>query len=151
MFKRVQKRQRKQKKEEELGLDSEMKEVLGLQDTDSEESNSSSDDSSNASRSDSDEQDAMDAGSDTDVGADDDEENVLESGEEGSESDDEIPPMSVTEAVTDPLYLVSMDPDIRACILCPGKLLKNPRMSDIHKASKVSALYLHLCRAWFNG
>ena len=37
MFKRVQKRQRKQEKEEELGLDSEIKEVLGLQDTDSEE------------------------------------------------------------------------------------------------------------------
>ena len=57
--------------------------------------------------------------------------------EEDSE-DDELPPMSVTEAVRDPVYIVSLDPEVKACVLCPGKLLKNATMSDIHKASKVS-------------
>ncbi len=44
MYKRVEKRRRKQEKEEELGLTEEMKEVLGMHDTDSDESNSSDSD-----------------------------------------------------------------------------------------------------------
>lgn len=136
MFKRVQKRQRKQEKEEELGLDSEMKEILGLQDTDSEESDSGSDDGSDNSDSE------VEGGNARIEATQDDEEleeeDLMESAE-GSEDEDGIPPMSVTEAVSDPLYLVSMDPEVHACILCPGKLLKNPRMSDVHKSSKVSS------------
>ncbi|GLB40350.1 hypothetical protein LshimejAT787_0802210 [Lyophyllum shimeji] len=46
MFKRVEKRRRKREEEEELGLDEDMKEVLGMHDTDSEESASDSDESS---------------------------------------------------------------------------------------------------------
>ena len=42
MFKRVEKRIRKKEKEEELGIDEDMKEMLGMHDTDSEESDSSS-------------------------------------------------------------------------------------------------------------
>lgn len=143
MFKRVQKRQRKQEKEEELGLDSELKEVLGLQDTDSEESDSGSDDSSDESGSE-DEGDAIASGEE-----DQEELEEMESDAEDSAEEDEIPPMSVMEAVSDPLYVVSLDPDVRACILCPGKLLKNTRMSDIHKASKVSAMRHILCLVWF--
>lgn len=141
MFKRVQKRQRKQEKEEELGLDSEMKEVLGLQDTDSEESDSSSDEGSSGSE---------DEGGDAEGGenAGEDPEQMLdeedEDGSQTSDEEDEFPPMSVTEAVSDPLYLVSMDPEVRACILCTGKHLKNPRMADVHKSSKVSTLFCPL-------
>lgn len=136
MFKRVQKRQRKQEIEEELGLDSEMKEVLGLHDTDSEESESSSDEDELGSRS-------GEEGGSGDVSVDDihDEISNADSSEEVNEETDEeddLPPMSVTDAVSDPLYSVSMDSGVRACILCPGKLLKNLRMADVHKSSKVS-------------
>lgn len=145
MFKRVQKRQRKQEKEEELGLDSEMKEVLGLQDTDSEESDSSSDEGASESEGAEEEVDGSESiAEDLEQGLDE----VDEDGSEASSEADKFPPMSVTEAVRDPLYLVSMDPEVRACILCPGKYLKNPRMSEVHKSSKVSTLSCllhHLC------
>ena len=71
MFKRVEKRIWKKEKEEELGLDSEMKEVLGLQDTDSEESDSSSDNDSDGSDSD-DEENAIE-GNDEEMNASEDE------------------------------------------------------------------------------
>lgn len=137
MFKRVQKRARKLEKEEEHGLDSEMKEVLGLQSTDSEESEFSSSESGSDSK-----EESRDAASDAEDKEDEGEgleslEDEGSDGEEGSEDESEFPLMSVTEAVSDPLYLVSIDPDVRACILCPGKLLKNTRMADVHKSSKV--------------
>jgi hypothetical protein len=43
MFKRAARRVKKKEREEALGLDEDMKEVLGMHDTDSEESNSDSD------------------------------------------------------------------------------------------------------------
>ena len=43
MFKRVEKRRRKKEEEEELGLNEEMKEIMGMHDTDSEESASDTD------------------------------------------------------------------------------------------------------------
>lgn len=138
MFKRVQKRQRRKEKEEELGLDEDMKEVLGLQDTDSEESESSSDEGDSSqgglSENESDEEDGQEDVAQMSEGEEEEEE------EEDTESDeeDELPPMSVTEAVKNPLYIVSLDPDIQACILCTGKLLKNVKMMEVHKASKVS-------------
>jgi hypothetical protein len=46
MFKRVAKRAKRKEKEEALGLDEEMKEALGMHETDSEESDSSSEDGS---------------------------------------------------------------------------------------------------------
>lgn len=140
MFKRVQKRQRKQEEEEELGLDSEMKEVLGLHDTDSEESDSSSDDESSGSEGKAEGEEGATSAEGHEGGMSD----VESDGRtEATEEEDGFPLMSVTEAVSDPLYLVSMDPEVRACILCTGKLLKNPRMADVHKSSKVSTLYFH--------
>jgi hypothetical protein len=47
-------------------------------------------------------------------------------------------PMNMEEALRDPIYLVSLDPEVKACIICPGKLLKNTKMSDIHMSSNVS-------------
>ena len=130
MFKRVEKRRRKKEEEEELGLDEDMKEVLGMQDTDSDESNSDSDDSDE---------------SDAEIeGANDGSE--IEGGEEGEEEDEsdgddqseaENPEISVQDALEDPIYLVSLDPDVKACIVCPGKLLKNKKMIDVHMTSGV--------------
>lgn len=134
MFKRVEKRRRRQEKEEALGLDSDLKEVLGLQDTDSDESDSSSDDQSEESDVEGGETAPEESVGDAD-GVEDEEIGSAASSEEEEES--EIPPMSVTEAVRDPVYLVSLDPEIKACILCAGKALKNPVMADVHKASKV--------------
>ncbi|GJE94776.1 hypothetical protein PsYK624_109480 [Phanerochaete sordida] len=138
MFKRVQKRARKQEREEELGLDSEMKEVLGLQDTDSEESDSGSSESGSDSEGESGE-DALGAEDDDAEEESEDEEGLQgleDESDEDSDSESEFPPMSVTDAVSDPLYYVSLEQDVRACILCPGKLLKNTRMADVHKSSK---------------
>ena len=139
MFKRVQKRLRKREREEELGIDGDMKEVLGLQDTDSDESDSSSE----GKGSDAEVQDEAD---DDEEDSQDDESVVLEEEGEGdaevsdteSDDDEDLPEISVTEAVKNPVYIVSIQPKVEACILCPGKLLKNQKMSEVHKASKVS-------------
>ncbi|KAF8206143.1 hypothetical protein K438DRAFT_1816652 [Mycena galopus ATCC 62051] len=126
MFKRVDKRRRKQEEEEELGLDENTREILGLNDTDSEESDSDSDDSDDS------EAVAAEDGADDDAGEEADE------GEDSSddEEDAEEPPISVQEALRDPIYVVSIEPDVKACITCPGKLLKNAEILKLHRASK---------------
>jgi len=120
MFKRVEKRRRKKEEEEELGLD-DMKEVLGLQDTDSDESDSDSD-------------------SEQTSGIVDAVEDIEGSGEEGGEGEGRKAgnaEISIEDALADPVYLVSLEPDIKGCIVCPGKLLKHPKMIEVHKASNV--------------
>ncbi|KAI0090147.1 hypothetical protein BDY19DRAFT_905203 [Irpex rosettiformis] len=141
MFKRVQKRMRKREREEELGLDGDMKDVLGLQDTDSDESDSSSEqeDSSDAdSQNGADEDEEVDDGEFVELGREDGGPDVSDMDPDDDDDDDEggIPEMSVTEAVKNPVYIVSLQPKVEACILCPGKLLKNQKMSEVHKASK---------------
>ncbi|KAJ7455214.1 hypothetical protein B0H11DRAFT_2287596 [Mycena galericulata] len=125
MFKRVEKRRRKQEEEEELGLDAEMKDVLGINDTDSEESESDSE---------SDGEDAEGGGTEGEA----DEEEEEEESDDSSEDSDaaEEPPISVEEALRDPVYIVSLQPDVKACIVCPGKLLKSTEVLNTHRASK---------------
>ncbi|THH13966.1 hypothetical protein EW146_g6315 [Bondarzewia mesenterica] len=162
MFKRVEKRRRRKEKEEELGIDEEMKEVMGLQDTDSSESESSSDSDSDRSEDEVevedqarkvrrekkrlDESDAGDEGSeegpasevDSDAGEEESDGSGMDEGdEEEVADDDDRPHMTVAAALEDPLYVVSMDPEIQACILCPGKQLKNPIMIGVHITSKL--------------
>lgn len=127
MFKRVEKRRRKKEEEEELGLDDDMKDVLGMQDTDSDESNSESEDSDSEA--------GDEVGSNAGSGAEG--EDGEESEEEEDESEAENPEISVQDALDDPVYLVSLDPDVKACIVCPGKLLKNAKMIDVHMISGV--------------
>jgi hypothetical protein len=125
MFKRVEKRRRKKEEEEELGLDEDMKEVLGLQDTDSDESDTDSDSDSEQT---------------SDAGVVDAVEDIGGSGEEGGEGEGRKAgnaEISVEDALADPVYLVSLEPDIKGCIVCPGKLLKHPKMIEVHKASNV--------------
>ncbi|KAF8813356.1 hypothetical protein BYT27DRAFT_7230935 [Phlegmacium glaucopus] len=112
MFKRVDKRRRKKEEEEKLGLDEEVKEILGIQDTDSEESESESD---------------FDEG---------EEEGSAAEGERDEEEDEgEDPSVTVSQALKDPVYIVSILPDVKACIVCPGKLLKSVKMVQLHRTS----------------
>ncbi|KAH9838582.1 uncharacterized protein C8Q71DRAFT_856519 [Rhodofomes roseus] len=137
MFKRVARRQERQERDEEMGLDAETKEVLGLHDTDSEESSSSS-----GSEDDSDAEEEVGGvipvvESETE---DEDEDEGLSEHDEGSEEDahsddDQEPQLSVAEALKDPLYLISLEPEVRACIACRGKLLKNAIMCEVHRSS----------------
>lgn len=127
MFKRVDKRRRKKEEEEKLGLDEEVKEILGIQDTDSEESESDSDDGEEESVAD----EEMNSGEEDE---DDDEEDDEE--EDPSES------VTVGQALKDPLYNVSVLPDVKACIVCPGKLLKSVKMVQLHRTSNACTLSL---------
>jgi len=120
MFKRVDKRRRKKEEEEKLGLGEEMKEILGIQDTDSEESESESDD-------DDDEEEEPEDDVDGElVGEDEDEE---------EEEEEEDPSITVSQALKDPVYIVSILPDVKVCIVCPGKLLKSVKMVQLHRTS----------------
>lgn len=135
MFKRVDKRRRKKEEEEKLGLDEEVKSILGIQDTDSEESESES-------GSDEDEEEASAAGGEMDS----------EDEEEGEGEEEEDPSITVSQALKDPLYIVSILPDIKACIVCPGKLLKSVKMVRLHRTSNACTLpfvYIHLTSSPF--
>ena len=49
--------------------------------------------------------------------------------------------MSVEEALHDPLYIISIQPDMRGCIICPRKLLKNDAMASVHMKSQVCRIH----------
>ena len=144
-----------------MGLDEEMKQVLGLQDTDSDESSDSSD-------SDSDGHPNVDSDSEEEIADEDADptghlyrkrkratqslasladSDGLHKESEFSDVEDEVdgnedgPPMSVMAATTDPIYDLPNTPqalDLRACIICPGKVIKNPKMAEAHLKSSVS-------------
>jgi hypothetical protein len=129
MFKRVDKRRRKKEEEDKLGLDEEVKEILGIQDTDSEESVSDSDSDS-------------DEGQQEEESVADEEMNSGEDDDDEEEDEEEDPSITVGQALKDPLYNVSVLPDIKACIVCPGKLLKSIRMVQLHRTSNACTLSL---------
>lgn len=144
MFKRVEKKLARRKKEEELGITEEIKGAIGLNDIDSDDSSSDEGEASSSSSTpkisskrklslDDDELDASsDPGSERQVsGVSDD--------SEGGDSDDDEPgvQMTVEEALHNPLYIVSIQPDIRGCIVCPNKVLKNDVMTSVHTRSQV--------------
>ena len=145
MFKRVAKRIRKKEKEEELGIDEEMKEMLGMHDTDSDESDSSADSDEESEGEQSEGETgahAAIAGEDEEDGEDgeDSEDGEVEDEEEGVSSDEDVAPMTLSEALQDPLHILEEEPEVKGCIVCPGKLLKNPVMIDVHIKSGVSIL-----------
>jgi hypothetical protein len=125
MFKRVEKRRRKKVEEEELGLGEDMKEILGMHDTDSDESDSDSDQSPTENVED----------RDSDMGG-----LGKDSGNELDDEEEEEDIVTIQEALRDPVYLVSLQPDIKACVVCPGKLLKGGKMVELHRISKACAL-----------
>lgn len=151
MFKRVSKRIKRQEEEEALGLDSEMKEVLGMHDTDSDESESDSEGSESdpeSSASSVDGSDEEQDGNDTEATKDSDAEPrtsrkrklALASDDEDEEDiseDDLEPSISLEQALQDPIYLADIDLDSHACTICPGKALKNQTMIEVHRKSSV--------------
>ena len=134
MFKRITKKQKKREEEEELDLDDDTRQMFGLQETDSDESSSQSDSDSD-NKSDREgvasmrtEWLAAEAGSSGDE----------DDGDEGLDIDDD-PPISLEEAAKNPIYHVPSEGlrDVRACITCPKKLLKNDKMVQVHLSSAV--------------
>ncbi|KAG9119053.1 hypothetical protein FRC07_006119 [Ceratobasidium sp. 392] len=102
-----------------------MKEVLGMHDTDSDESDSgSSSDSSQDNE-------------DTPRSFGTVEKAVSDSEDSGSDHDDDgtEPPMTIAQALSDPLYSIRTSSDAKACIVCPGKELKHGQMVSVHAAS----------------
>ncbi|KAF8071868.1 hypothetical protein FPV67DRAFT_902873 [Lyophyllum atratum] len=49
--------------------------------------------------------------------------------------EEEQPVITVQEALRDALYIVSLEPVVKACIVCPGKLLKGAKMVELHRTS----------------
>ena len=126
MFKRVDKRRRKKEEEQKLGLDEEVKEIFGIQDTDSEESDSDSDPG-----------DGEEEPEEENSGADEE----IDPGEDEDDAEED-PSITVSQALKDPLYVVSVLPDVKACIVCPGKLLKTVKMVQLHRTSNACTLSL---------
>ena len=122
MFKRVERKRKRREEDEELGLDQNTKGIMGLNDTDSDESDSGLEDES-----------AQSDDSDADTGEDGNQEERATSEDEGVED----LPISVAEALKDPIYLISLDPTIHGCVLCKGKLIKNTGMATTHKNANV--------------
>ncbi|KIK99585.1 hypothetical protein PAXRUDRAFT_822577 [Paxillus rubicundulus Ve08.2h10] len=127
MFKRVERKRKKCEEEEDLGLDEDMKAIMGLHDTDSDESDS---DPESEGHSEDSSPDGVNADSGREVGMVGRERDDEVSSEEGI---DDEPPMSVAEALKNPIYLISLDPTVHGCILCRGKLIKSAGMAAVHK------------------
>ena len=140
MFKRIQKKQKKTELEEELGLDDDTKQALGLGNVDTD-----TDESESEPESDSDGQygDSLRVG----TGADTEILEVEEGGEEedgsdtgGSDIDEQLdgePPLTLDEALRNPVYSPYPDKDERSCLVCPHKRLKGGKMVDVHLQSGV--------------
>lgn len=136
MFKRIEKRKRRKEEEEQLGIDEDMKDILGLHDAESDESDSDSDRSFGEEGID-EEVEAEDG--DIIHETDDEEDNEKES---NGGLEDEDPSITTQVALRDPIYLVSVQPELKACIVCPGKLFKGVKMIDLHKHSNACTVSL---------
>lgn len=125
--------------EDKLGLDDAMKEVFGINDTDSDETDSDSDLSS-------DEQLELEPAHDQEEEDAEDDSSEQTDDEELSDAKPERVLITTEEALSNPIYLVSLDPDIRECIVCPRKQLKGAKMIEAHKSS--NACTICLCLRW---
>ena len=146
MFKRARRRIEKSEQERELGLTPEIKEDLGLNDTESESDTSdprvslSESESSGSERPSRKRKRPLDDGEgESDAGESDDIGHASEDQDEDSGSDADAKSAeggpTVAEALNNPLFFVSDDQ--QACAVCPGKRLKNRHMADLHTAATV--------------
>lgn len=149
MFKRARRRIEKSEQEHKLGLTPEVKEDLGLNDTESDSDSDTSDlrvslsgsESSGSERPSRKRKRPLDDGEgDSDAGDSDDRGNgASEDQEEDSESDADAESAdggpTVAEALNNPLFFVSDDQ--QACAVCPGKRLKNRHMAELHTGATV--------------
>jgi len=137
MFKRVTKRVKRREDAEKLGVTDEMREAMGMEDTDSDESDSDEEGSSDDNQS-----KQVIAGSKRKRDDDDDEEDEGSEDEEEAieeEETDVLSSMTVKEALKSPLEDTS-------CILCPGKAIKNAQMEQVHLQSAVRVSSTYSCR-----
>ena len=150
MFKRVEKKLARKREEEELGITEEVKEAIGLNDLDSSSDESEASSSSSGPKISSKRKRLLDD-DESDVGSDVGSEGQGSGTSGDAEEDDEDEPgvqMTIEEALHNPLYIVSIQPDIRGCILCPRKLLKNDVMVSVHMKSQVrcASIYANIPR-----
>ena len=146
MFKRLSKKQAKQERDEELGLDEETKQTLGMHDTDSDESDSDSDPESNlesdiASNFDDEDDEVEVEWSDGQHEISEEEYEEQELGTDSDEDFDDDPPITLKVALQDPIYPTINEPQISTCIVCPDKLLKNIKMVEVHLGSSVRLIF----------
>lgn len=125
-----------------LGLTPEVKEELGFNDDDTESlSESGSESSGTEGSSRKRKRPLKDDGGDVGTGESDSRDNVSEGEEEeGSEPDEGVEMgteggPTVDSALKDPLFFVADDQ--QACVVCPGKLLKNQHMVELHTGAMV--------------
>lgn len=137
MFKRVGKHLKRKQHEDELGLDGEMKEILGFNNTDSDESSSDDDSDDDPSKG-----DLLEDEEDEDMELDEADGDSDHNAREDEPEVDERALITVSEALNDPVFIVSLNPDIKECIVCPGKLLKSTVMVEKHKFSNACTLSL---------
>lgn len=138
MFKRVEKRRLKKREEEELGIDEDMKEILGIHDTDSEESASDSDSDSEGEE----DKEEDDIAADVDESGGEGQSATEEEDDDEDDEDAEDPNVTVRQALLDSVYVVSVLPEVKACVVCPGKLLKGVKMVQLHRISNACTLLL---------
>ena len=140
MFKRVEKKLARKREEEELGITEEIKEAIGLNDLDSSSSDESgSSSSSSGPKISSKRKRLLDDESDVGSDADSEGQSPAVSDDQDDDGDEDEPgvQMTIEEALHNPLYVISIQPDIRGCIVCPRKLLKNDPMVSVHMRSQV--------------
>jgi len=138
MFKRVEKRLKRREEEEKLGIDDETRDVLGLNDTDSEESESDSDLSlSDAFQDENDLESSEDEG-EVWGGIRVDEMDGDEEEEEEGKGPRHIafPIFTTQQALDDPIYAHPTQDNAQLCSICPGKTLISAQSISQHLASK---------------
>ncbi|KZP00501.1 hypothetical protein CALVIDRAFT_533510 [Calocera viscosa TUFC12733] len=131
MYKRIAKRIERHEREDKLGITEEEKEILGLNDTDSDESDSEeSDDQGDDSEA---SVDGEDNSAELEISLRDAQESDHEDEEDEIESlGDLIPPMPIDQALKSPLYDFLATAKGQGCVICPGKILASENAANLH-------------------
>jgi hypothetical protein len=143
MFKRVERRLKRREEEEKLGIDDETRDILGLNDTDSEESDPDSDLlslSENELESSEDEGGEVWGGIGDDEMDDDEEDEDEEEEEEKGPRHIAFPIFTTQQALDDPVYAHPTQDNAHLCSICPGKTLISAQSISQHLGSKVCIL-----------
>ena len=142
MFKRIEKRLKRREEERQLGIDDETRDILGLNDTDSEESESDSDLSIDAFEAEGFEDDNESEEVWGGIGGDDTDQES-DGSEEGEDEEEDagprriaFPVITAQQALDDPIYAHPTQDNDHLCSICPGKTLVNAQTISQHLASK---------------
>ena len=145
MFKRVEKKLARKKEEEELGITEEIKDAIGINDLDSSSDESEASSSGSSPKISSKRKRLLDDDDELDTSSDGRGSGALDGSEDDDDDDYEAGgQMTIEEALHNPLFIISIQPDIRGCIVCPHKLLKNDTMVSVHTKSQVRCVPIHV-------